>query len=415
MKTVVVFIMTSLANFFYLGISFNKVHLIFACFLLSAMCWQLYRNEIKNIILTNRFFIIYIFGVVISSIIIFLFTMMSFNQNISSTLSVAYPYFLIVLAIPLLCIFLRENDYNSVFRVLNCFAFIWYVLVLVQSIIFPRIILPSYFVNAETSLNMYYRSNRLRMDLQMYGNLMIIYNFYMVYVNRLPKKYKIWNWLLLALGLYELIIIQQTRMYILCVAFCLLVIIITYGKGLRGLTRRIVVLLLVAVMISQTTYVTDILNSIFSSASELFASTRARLYSLTYYLNYYKTHPIFGFGFINGSLHPDIVHGELGYAYIDDVGIVGQLVRLGIFVVPIYFVLIIRFFKTLMLIKLYSENKEFVFFSMLFAYIIVTSATLIMLDSQRILLYPVSFSVFEFKKMQIMSQKNRMRKDAYEK
>lgn len=401
LESILLFVAVSLSGFFYVGISVNRVYLIFVGMVALMLCFVYFKPDMR-IVLKDRFVKGYTLATLFSLFVILFYTCITYKeQGLKASLEVAYPYFMVIFAIPILCYLVHLNNEEIIFKTLNVFAVIWYMIALAQVILYPRIIIPDYFGGMELT-GAFLRNDSIRIDLQMFGNLMIVYNFYKLYNGEANSKHKLVHLLLFLLGLYELVFVQQTRMYILCVGVCIMFVV----KDSDGLFKKTVFFFAGLVFIFQTSYVSSLLESVFSADSVLGASTRARMYTLTYYLECFLNNPLCGFGFASGTLYGELVHGSIGYAYVEDLGVIGQLARVGIFVIPIYIVLLIRYFKILCEIKRNNDNRTYVLYEALFFYILLTSGTLSMLDQQRIMLYPLSIALFEFKHLQIVEKCN---------
>ena len=396
------FVALSLCGFLYIGIPFNRVYLVYIAFAMIILCSFFCRNAMQTI-KNNRFLVIYIICVLLITIAGIIYTRFTYGQNFTKSLGVSYPYFMVLYAIPILCIYIDKGNDPIGFELLNIFALIWYIMCFAQVLLYPRIIIPGYF-SSELNPAAYFRDGSLRIDLQLYGNFMIVYNFQGFYVKGNNKKHRLFHLFMTALGLYELIFIQQTRMYTLAILCCFLVIVLLdKSNNVNGFARKILVLILGIGALFQTSLISNIINSIISTNSALSASTTARMYSIEYYFSYYLKHPIFGMSFPNGTDYFSIVHGPIGYASFDDVGVVGQLARLGIFVIIVYLVLMIRYLRILIRVKRYLPNENFMLCLSFYMYLLFTSFSLIFLDPQRCLLYPLSLAFFEYENIIISS------------
>lgn len=378
-------------DFFYLGFSINGLVLLlisiagfFFSFIFSRKIMILLQAEFK-------FAFYYCLISVLSYLLITIYTIMKFPvQGLMGTLYSSYHYYSILLIFPLLCYLIYTNDIAKIYTVMNIAAVIWYMLVIMQKFLYETkgiIILSNIFVGNDIMM----RNDNIRISLLVYGNLMIVYNFYKFYIEN-----KVKNLIITGIGLFCLIYIQQTRMYSLTVLLCLLVIVILdKGNNELKLLKKLVMVGCVVLFITQTDIVSNFIGS-FSEKGDYGGSTIARTYTIEYYWSYFIKNPLCGMGFANGEYYPDIVYGIKRIAALSDVGIIGQAVRLGIFVVPIYIVLIIRYAYILKKIKRYGKRQDYIFYFAFFLYILLSSGTLIMLDSVRIMLYPLSVAFFEF-------------------
>ena len=90
-----------------------------------------------------------------------------------------------------------------------------------------------------------------------------------------------------------------------------------------------------------------------------------------------------------------LVTGVQGIASVDDVGIIGQMARFGVFAFVILVPILIRMFKICYRLKRtnYIYSKIFLSFAI---YTLLTCSTLCILDPQRLLLLPFLLGLFEY-------------------
>ena len=134
---------------------------------------------------------------------------------------------------------------------------------------------------------------------------------------------------------------------------------------------------------------TDLSNS-------LGKSTRIRLLELKYYISIFLNNPLLGFGNIpyNIGLN-EIVCGPDKMFWMEDVGFFGLIARFGLGGFLMYGSLIIRQIYILYRIK-QVDNSLYSLLVGFFVFTILSSATVIILDTTRMLLFPIILATFEF-------------------
>ena len=381
-------------NFLYLGVNVNSVFLpaliLFTFSYYCAFCKKSVRIIRNKMVFANQYcmFSLSVF------VLVFLFTLVRFSdQPFSATLSIALPYFSLLLFYPITSIFIYDKCTDKLFNALNIIAFAWYLIIIIQSVVFitsGRVFLVGYFTQWASTRN----NGLIRINLFEIGNLMILYNFFQLYNEKTRNKNKLFNLLMLLMGLYSLIFIQQTRMYYFAIFFSLFVIVLYSGKDEHNKYIRNVIIAVTGILVVASSGVIPNILSSFSLEGQDAYSTRNRLFELHYYWNYFLDHPLLGMGFAHSSFYPTIVRSVTRMAATSDVGIIGQLVKLGVFAIPIYLCLCYR--MAIIVKRLKKGGFEYVWILTLTVYTLMTSFTLIIFDQDRYLLYPLLLSVFEY-------------------
>lgn len=394
---IVVFIVIASEYFFFLGSEINELILLILLMFGMGICFFKSKREISIIQSKMKFCNKYIIISCIVFTIILFYTVIAFpKQGLLYTLKGFGYYYYVLIAILLLVYMIKKNSDRDIYLFLEVCAIIWYVLVIAQKYLYESngtIIINSYFdyfCGGFVPL----RNNMIRVSLRWFGNLMLIYNFYKFYVDN--NKHRLLYLGVFILGIYDVFVIQQTRLYTLCDLVCIFFIVLFKRNNKFEIFRKPILIIITIVFAFETGIISTFFDS-FSSTGTYSNSTLARNYAMIYYWEYFLSHPIFGMGFTSSTYYPTIVRGVAGTASMDDVGIIGQFARLGLFVIPIYIVLFIRFFKILRLMKKNNQyDNEFIWYCAFFLQLVITSLSLSMLDKQRIMLYPLSIALFEF-------------------
>lgn len=316
-------------------------------------------------------------------------------------------YMMIQYMIPIfacvIILYLHYAGEQSLFDILNEFLTLWYIVLILQALLY----------NASgvvflTSLqrNLLIREENIRVGLGAFGNIMLLYNFCkVVYPAEKRKFLEIIN---LILGLYCMLVIQQTRMFTIIILAIFAYIIACQSKKINNLLKNILIITLTCIVI----YNTGFLNNLFStfSSADYEGSSIAREYAITHYLSVFIENPLFGFGFASPQDYSSLVRGALGIAAVDDVGIIGQMSRFGIFAFIIIVPVLIRMFRICYRLKRVKYKYYMVFFSFAI-YTLLTCMTLCILDTQRLLLLPFLLGLFEYVNYQYYIKS---RKEIYE-
>lgn len=296
--------------------------------------------------------------------------------------------YMIPVFVCIIIIYLYYAGEQSLFDILNKFLILWYGILIIQSLLYN--VSGSIFLTSLQS-TLLLREGNIRVGLGAFGNIMLLYNFYkVVYPTDRRKILEIIN---LILGLYCLFVIQQTRMMTIIILAIFLYIIVRQSNKINNLIKNILIIALAIILIYNTGYI-DNLFSTFTSA-DYEGSSVAREYAITHFLSVFIDNPLFGFGFASPGNYSTLVTGARGIASIDDVGIIGQMARFGIFAFVILIPILIRMFWICHRLKQVKYKYYEIYFSFTI-YTLLTCSTLCILDPQRLLLLPFLLGLFEY-------------------
>lgn len=382
----------TLDNFFGFGspIALDNTYLFVGAIIISfILCIVCFSKTLIKVLHNCTFINTYLIITIIAYIVLFGYSLIQYPaQNVKETLNTASPYLALLLAYPIFIYLLDRGDTKSLYRLLDVFSIIIYVMILAQFITYKNGIM----IFPEETIRM--RNGSIRIGLHFYGNFMILYNFYQIYYH---KKRSFTRILLFLVGIFELISIQQTRAYTLVILVDILVMILLEKNTTNKLVKKVIIMALVIGILLQTDIAANFIQSL-SATGEEAGSTIGRQYSMAYYLSMFKAHFPFGMGFPNNDKYGYILHHKVQYytTYTDDVGIVGQLGIWGLLLIPIFIVPVVRMINIIIKLKRQNCYDSFVWFTGILVYIIVTSGTLMILDSYRIMLMPMFIALAEF-------------------
>lgn len=348
----------------------------FLCIFASAKL-QRWLREYKGFLF--KYIWIFLFSILA---VVFL-TFFCNGASLKSSFITSCSYYVVLLCFPILLAMKDDEDTRRIFNLINIFTLIMYVLVISQSFLYDNqgIIILKY-LNKGVTL----RNDRIRMDVLPFGNIMLIYNYYIVFYKK--EERKIIHLLNLTLGLFTLFYIEQTRAMIVIIMVCFGFFLLAENTTLPKIGKNILLAGIAAIALVNTGWLDSFLSTF--SSSDYMGSSIARDYSTTYYMSVFTSNPLFGFGFTSSE---SIVRGAQGIAYIDDVGIWGQMARLGVFAFIIYIPILIRFGMIALYMRKHTGSN--LYFG-LFFYVLMSSFTIMVLDSQRIMLLPFLIAIFEF-------------------
>lgn len=332
----------------------------------------------------------YSIAVIFSLIIIGIGTEFTYQQEITRTLREMAPYVMFFMAIPMLMYIIRKDSINALINITNAIAIIWLVLIILQKYIYQITGVIFFASTFEYGIR-----DGIRIGISCIGNLSIIINFHqLLFVNK-NNRCK-FSKIVCVLGFYALIVLQQTRAltFAIC-ASCLLMILSDTRHAVQHKIKKWLILILIVGIVFSTGIVSSFLES-FAEKSEYGYSTMVRADAIIYYWNIFKENPLFGFGFASVADHEGLIRGPYGAYFLNDVGLIGQLVRLGIFIVPIYFWPVLRFIKITFRTKRSGNQAEYSLLIGLTAYVLITSASVIMIDRARSIGMPICLAIFEY-------------------
>ena len=382
----------------------NPIYGLVISSVMVAFIWFVEIRQNQNQMQTDRAFKLpFIRNICTVTIIIFIlflalskmkYPSQSFIQTFSGEAG-QYSILLVLLIYPLMKISNQKKGIKWIFNLMNVFSAVLYVLVLTQFVIYNIdgfIFLP-YYSNTTELLTL---KGTLRISLSWFGNFMIIYNFYMFYRDKQKSSSGVMiHVFLFVLGLISCLFVERVRGVTWVITLCIIYIALSNRNTTRGLWKKIVAIITVAIGVFGTDIVSNFISSM-SLYAERGYSTAARLYAIEYYWNVFKSNPLFGFGLADGSIYYSLVHGN-GNASISDVGIFGQMAKYGIFVIPMYVYPLVRAIVKIYKIRNSKVIKDFPLYFSLTLYILFTSITYIVTCSQNlIILWPVFLVVTEY-------------------
>lgn len=368
----------------------------------GLVCYEKHKIILSRYI---KFLKKYFIAVIVSIIFISFYTTIKYPLNpLITTYGFASYYLYSFLAIPILYIFSVEDGYENLFGLFNSIAVIMYIITIIQGIAYIKT--GSLFFSASADLNTgnMIRDGKVRFNSGALAFLMIIYNFYILYNYRNKKNSKkLIPIISIILGLLSIYFTGNSRIMVLTLLASLgILILLGDGSSKKKLIALIVIFAGIFILFGSG-MIAKFLDS-FSSTGELGGSSIARWGAYKYYWECFMKNPIFANGFVGDENYYDIVHGASGISYqtvyvrffYDDVGIVGQLALLGVSVISIYIWPVFRIIKIAFKTCKNSNFSDGKFIMALACYILCTTPTLIVIDSSRVIAFPIILAVTEY-------------------
>ncbi|MGU8226603.1 O-antigen ligase family protein, partial [Clostridium perfringens] len=216
--------------------------------------------------------------------------------------------------------------------------------------------------------------------------------------NRDTKK-KTLNILNLVCSLIYLIYVCQTRALIVYVIFSMLIVFIFVNRKSAKKIILMIITLVIAVNVFINLNITkEYINSFTDSKNSI--SNIARSGAIDYFIDRGNENLIFGSGFINSSANSEtfyISRGSYGMFSTTDVGIFGYYSIFGIAGLVLYLYLILKMLTIIWTLIKSKKIDYCVEIIGIFIFFISTSLTLIVTDSQRIILFPIILALFNNK------------------
>lgn len=345
----------------------------------------------------NKFIIIFILYVS-SEILISYLNYSVYNHTFIDLMWVSYFYFIICLYYIIVYLGVRFDDYS--------YKKVIIILSLILSIIF---IVQAYIYNLggglilkipETNIvGIESRLGRIRLT---YPSTLIsfgcILSFSEIFNKEINKK-KLLNILNVIFSIIYLIYVSQTRALIIYVILSMLVVFIFVNrKSVKKVIIMMITLIITTGIIMNLNITKEYLNSFEDSKNSI--SNIAREGAIDYFIDRGSKNLIFGSGFINPNANSEtyyIARGEVGIFSTTDVGIFGYYSIFGIFGLLLYLYLIVKMISIIS--TLIKNNKiDYCIETIgVLTFFITSSATLIVTDSQRIILLPLILAIFNNK------------------
>ncbi|MDT2602296.1 hypothetical protein P7D85_21260 [Enterococcus hulanensis] len=382
---------------------FNKYAILLTIILLFVIIKKSSLNIMEKYGFFSKYLVLVIFGL----ILLFIYSMVKYSENLVDMFIISHHYFIFLFSIPLF-FFLKnaEEGEKRIIKVIIIISVLTCLISLIQSLLFSktgRVVLPG------LTTDMYsIRSGRLRLATTNVNNLAILFLLSGIVSNEIKKKRKIILFIILVFEFFVCYYVFMSRS-LLIVYFITAIMVIFFSKS-KNRVFNILTVLFIGFGILYFFDTSEFVNS-FSvySSTGMGLSTSNRLDGIKYFLNVFAQNPFFGNGFIRESRFDlsTILHGPGLTYYYSDLGIVGLIAESGIigfasYAFFLYFILKNWIFLTLGKLKTTTFGYS-VLTAMLF-FVISTSANLIVTNPRRVISLAVIMAFYVY---YLDKQKNR--------
>lgn len=321
------------------------------------------------------------------------------KQPLRLTLGAHATFLYMTLCIPLLVVFYNAKNAMKIFDIINIVAFIWYVIIIYQHIVYESsgTIVFNMQELISSSTRDLTRTYGIRISLKSLGNIAILYNFENFFNEKKSGFSRTFSFIVLLLGLYCLIMIQQTRAMTFAV-LCSISAIMLFGA--KKATKKLMVFATANIAVGVLIY-TGVLSNFFESFSTAATNvyrygTTIRLGAIQYYIDCLFKNPILGNGFTNYYYYPEVQHGSSMMFFYSDVGIFGLLGEVGLMSIPLYFYPLFRIIRNTYWMFRMGKLADYGLLAGLTVFLILTSITLIITTTNLMIAFPVIYTYSEY-------------------
>lgn len=192
-------------------------------------------------------------------------------------------------------------------------------------ILFPNIAL-------ESAAKNWTRNGRIRVNPSVMSLLLIPISYY--WILRYPKK-RLLGIIGIVVGLIYPMYVTQARSMMLYGVITVVVMYLFQNVSEKSRLLRYFFIIVIFVLILNTKQFNSFLDSFLTSNETTGGSTSYRLSALAYYGGMFLKNPVWGNGFTR-----TVYSGQVIIGHITDIGIVGALYRVGIFIAVFYLIII---------------------------------------------------------------------------
>lgn len=343
-------------------------------------------------------FLLHIIAFLIFFSIDFILSLYKYNQSILAIVSVSNHYLAIIIYFISMLYLFKFKDVNKLYNLIINSSIILSILFILQYYIFKfshKFIL---FIDKEKFLSTV-RFNESRITENDFFFIFTAVLIFGILLNKFDSKRLSKKYLILAfiLNFYEILIVSKSRMgLILVISCCLITVIIKYRRNKMKQYFIVLLCLLALAFIIQIPSI----NKIIASISMKDYSLLTRFDAIDFYVDQLIKDPFLGVGFIK-PIENDwsyyYVRGKNGMFYKSDMGILGNVHTFGLLFLIWYLSLLIKIFKIILnIFKNKKENENLELFGFFFL-ITVGSIFINPLDPQRIVLFSILLSIFDYK------------------
>ena len=322
----------------------------------------------------------------------FISSYFTYNQGMLNVF-IASNYYLIPFAYFIYSYYLRKTDDIELFKelIINI-GFVLCILFLLQYILI-KFNIRFLQINFE---HLRYGELRIYEAGSSFINLALIFAMSKL-LNYDKNKYKLKKYIMfILLAIFNIIFIAKGRMGLVIIVISLVsMILYKYRKHIVKLAISMVTIFILIACFVQT----DVAQRYINESKVIDASYTNRMGAINMYVEQIKENPIFGMGCIRdmeGSPATYLLRGYRGTYTRTDVGIIGFTNCFGIFGLLWYMILLLSSIAYIVKIKKNIKYKTSTELIGMFVLIILSSGSLIVMDSGRIFMLPIFMSIIDY-------------------
>lgn len=327
----------------------------------------------------SRFSFVYLFLILLMLFSQYVYTAHVYNQSLYFFFSASFTYIYCLLFFSFVYLFKRYGV-ETLLRKLQYIALIIASFMIIAAII--KNVIGVSLIEA-----MRERSGTARLAEPEIVDVEILFSFWSFFKYKWNKK----DFLVSVICIAAIFCVSQTRVIEIVLIACSCVLLFSQNKGANKKFYVIAFICIVSFSLVESGVASTFIDS-FSLSGQESDSTIARIREVTYYMSLFADHPVMGIGMIayNSPLHY-LISGRLGNYYIEDVGIIGALGTIGLWIVPLFLVPVIFFIKKVR----YADNELCPLYISLIFYTIGTSLTLLIVYPFLSPVWPMLIAMFD--------------------
>lgn len=389
----VVFSILAEHQFFYiLPIDSGIIKMLLLLVVCTATICVIMATSLKGMKVNNRFLLLYCAVILLFFSMQLCYTMLVYEeQTLTTFLQMSQSYAWIFLMIPIIYLFSNKTGMNNSLEILKKIVALTMALYLIYAVVYNNT--GRELLNISFYKKIMVRNARLRLwDLSSLEALAILWCFNKV----LHNINRMWNLVLLAVMMAALLYVEQTRMMQIGLIVSMTGMFVlkkdnnTSSKIIKGIA------IIFAILFIVISGIIDQLFSSFDMSSQFGSSTEIRLDEIKYAVAMVLENPIKGTGLIDSDILDMYYkyYGRTSYGYTD-IGFLGLYAQIGIWSVLLYLWPMIRCGSVAW--SAYKKQNEYgIFLVGLFSFLVISSATLLVLNPPRIYMWPWCLAIFEY-------------------
>lgn len=341
-------------------------------------------------------------------------SLLRYNQGMKGIIGSSYHLLLILLYFVLMNYIINEKSYKYVLNIIIIFSLITSTLFVIQALVYNYgggLFLNIYEINVTSKIPLRDGMIRLTHPSTLISFSIVLSSFQMFKSRGGEKLVCTLNTII---GVIYIYYVCQTRALLIAVLIPVVIGIVSKPQKRKEVKFIYILLIIIFGIFILSSSITNEFLSSFSDPAEA-GSIYARQYGINHYMNQFNKNPILGMGFIQDIINtPEfyIVHGEQGYLTTTDIGIIGFLSNYGLLGIVWLSTVLVALFNVIFSIYKQGKLREYINLVGILLYVILTLPTLVITDSQRIILLPIIMAIFEYEN-RYFKEKKALNKEKY--